>query len=247
MKRFSDVNFYEEERRKGEGTWVFASKNQILSFWEELRDACELHLLSDLKDIDLKIEEVVPEEDKNSQFILYGDNESVVIKNAKSFNNIPIAELEKIMAPDLDCSDGIHRSISGFLGENEKLLEVMVNDNNYVRDLLKLTHRKLADPLKRIVKALDKWISRGTPFLFHGNIYMLLTENHKGMQFSPFHDKNGTFQVFILYNLSTGELLTFSPLLPFMIEKFGFYEGDTPYRLDPEAIWQTFPESAFEK
>ena len=32
-----------------------------------------------------------------------------------------------------------------------------------------------------------------------------------------------------------------------MIEKFGFYEGDTPYRLDPEAIWQTFPESAFEK
>jgi hypothetical protein len=234
-------NFYKEERIKGEGIWIFASQNQILTFWEKLLDECVLYTLGDLKDVNLKIEESLPRKDKSSDFFLYGDNTSDVIKKTKTLNDKSIDELEKIMYPN--SVDRIHGSVSGFLGSNDKLLDVLIKDNDYVRNELGLSHRKLAEPLKIINHALDKWILPGTPFLFHGNIYMLHETVTHGFQCSPFFDDDSPYcsRALVVYNLSAGELLSFSTLAPYLIEKYGFYEGNVPYRVDPKNIVSVFP------
>src|SRR5262249_7822102 len=53
----------------------------------------------------------------------------------------------------------------------------------------------------------------------------------------PFHDGDGTSFDIRLVNLTNGKGITFSGLLPSMIEKYGFYEGQgTSYRLPPREI-----------
>ena len=58
-----------------------------------------------------------------------------------------------------------------------------------------------------------------------------------GSQFSPFNDKTKASVDYTVTNLENGESVSFSGLVPLMIERYGFYEGHgTPYRVDPTDI-----------
>jgi hypothetical protein len=59
----------------------------------------------------------------------------------------------------------------------------------------------------------------------------------RGPQESPFKDGTQTNTDHVLVNLKTGARIKYSGLLPTMIDRYGFYEGEkTNYRLDPKDI-----------
>lgn len=130
-------------------------------------------------------------------------------------------------------------SVSGFLGEDEKLLDVLVADNEFVRQQ-GLTHRQLAIPLLHISQRAVGMMKTGRPpFEFeHGGINWRVNFTYsRGYQYSPFGDGTRTQCDFTITNLENEKSLEFSGLVPLMIERYGFYEGKgTPYRVEPAEI-----------
>ena len=58
-----------------------------------------------------------------------------------------------------------------------------------------------------------------------------------GFQDSPFKDGTKTNCDLAIVNVNNGEALSYSLLVPLMIERYGFYEGEgTPYRVDPSKV-----------
>ncbi|MBP9682619.1 MAG: hypothetical protein KBD76_14540 [Bacteriovorax sp.] len=221
--------------------WTFATKHQVFSFWRNVENNAtyKIFLIGDLKDVELEIKEKIPEKDKNSEFILYGDNNSSCIRTLKSLNGISVSELEKTMAPENGSPNG---SLTGFLASGESLLEVMDAQNETVKKL-GLTHGKLVEPLQIIHEAYDKkWINNGVSFLFHNYNFTLQVRQDSGSQESPFYDDiPKTGRICILHNLSIGELCLFSPMVLNMAEKCGFYEGNVPHQVPPEKIVKVCP------
>jgi hypothetical protein len=87
---------------------------------------------------------VSPKKDAKSGFVVGGKNDTALIRGLKEINGLAIADLEKDMRPGAESNVG---SKSGFLGPDEKLLEVLAADNKYVVDDLGLTHQELAKHL----------------------------------------------------------------------------------------------------
>ena len=53
----------------------------------------------------------------------------------------------------------------------------------------------------------------------------------------PFNDGTKTNCDAEITNVKTGKSLQYSLLVPYMIERYGFYEGKgTPYRVDPKEV-----------
>jgi hypothetical protein len=126
------------------------------------------------------------------------------------------------------------------LGREEKLLDVLAADNQYVVDELALTHQELARHL-RILAAIGDWQDKqGKPeveFLYHGRRVKVERLYSRGYQFSPFRDGTKASSEATIHNLSNGKRLGYSLLVPDMIERYGFYEGKgTPYRVEPRSI-----------
>src|SRR5262245_11966021 len=86
------------------------------------------------------VKPVRPKKDPKTGFIVGGKNETALIRTLKEINGRSIADLEKDMRPGA-------KSKSGFLGEDEKLLDVLAADNKYVVDEKGLTHQELAKHL----------------------------------------------------------------------------------------------------
>jgi hypothetical protein len=58
-----------------------------------------------------------------------------------------------------------------------------------------------------------------------------------GSQPSPFQDDTASGTNVTLQNLDNGKKLKYALLVPYMIERYGFYEGKgTPYRVDPRSV-----------
>ena len=89
---------------------------------------------------DFGIKPVDPKKDAKTGFIIGGKNATELIKKLSEINGKSIADLEKAMRPGA-------ASTAGFLGRDEKLLEVMATDNQYVVDELGSTHQELAKHL----------------------------------------------------------------------------------------------------
>ena len=163
-------------------------------------------------------------------------NFSSQIRQCKSINKVSIADLEKLMRPGSKDKRG---SMSGFLGDDEGLLDILVEDNEFVRKH-GLTHRKLAIPLLQISnRAVGMLNSEQQPFEFsHAGInWRVQVKYTRGYQFSPFNDGTKTSTDFTLTNLDNEQTIKFSGLVPLMIERYGFYEGKgTPYRVEPADI-----------
>ena len=113
---------------------------------------------------DFGIKPVDPKKDAKTGFIIGGKNATELIKKLSEINGKSIADLEKVMRPGA-------ASKAGFLGRDEKLLEVMATDNQYVVDKLGSTHQDLAKHLHAmgavwLWQLMNKQLER--EFLYHG-------------------------------------------------------------------------------
>jgi hypothetical protein len=126
-------------------------------------------------------------------------------------------------------------STKGFLGPDESLLEVLAADNRYVIDECHLTHQELARHLRLLAAIGLKQPSR--EFLYHSSRFQVTFRHYRGYQDSPFRDGTKASSEATIKNLTNGMTLNYSLLVPEMIERYGFYEGDgTPYRVAPQQI-----------
>jgi hypothetical protein len=148
-----------------------------------------------------------------SGFVISCVNSIATIEGLTTLTGIPIEELEEIMRP------GAY-SVAGFIGRDESLISVLRDDNIFVLSQ-DLTHQGLA----MILHAPSSY----------GDIKEE-TLRTMGYQDSVFSDGLRTEHDDYYTNLDTGMKMRFSGLLPDYIERYGFYEGDTVYRLSPEEI-----------
>jgi hypothetical protein len=189
----------------------------------------------------LEIAEFMPapvksHKDEKTGFVVGGKNPTELIAKLTELNGIPIAKLEEDMRPMAKSDVG---SRVGFLGKTEKLLDVLAADNRYVVDELGLTHRDLARHLHGMA-AVGFWQQKHkkaeAEFQYHGRRYKVVVQASRGIQPSPFRDGTSSGTNATLTNLDTGKQFQYGLLVPYMIERYGFYEGKgTPYRLDPHA------------
>lgn len=130
-------------------------------------------------------------------------------------------------------------STAGFLGSDERLLDVLVSDNDYVVDQLKLTHQELALHLRAVAAIGQK--RQGALFLYHGQRLKVTLRFSRGFQESPFGDGTRANSEATVENLTNGKKIEFSLLVPDMIERYGFYEGKgTSYRVAPRDLAAVF-------
>ena len=172
-------------------------------------------------------------ETESSGFRVGGVNTNKVIDRMATLTAKPIEEIE------WDAwSDGL--SSEGFLAKGEKFKERLKVDNTFVRSR-GFTHQQLAEPLFAVMNILDRIGStRFDDFTYRGYHYSASYESYGGFQESLFNDNLQTDRDFTVTNLETRKTLKFSPLLPYYIARYGFYEGKTDYRVDPAAIIETF-------
>ena len=179
-----------------------------------------------------------PGKDKDTEFVLNAKNETSLIQNLPTIAGKTILDLEKQMRPGAAGEQG---SVKGFLGPKESLLDVMAKDNQLVVEKHGLTHQQLAAPLL-ILNELDKKKKQSGVLIYgKSTFYIGQFRSSNGYQHSPFGDELKTSHVYTVVNTSTNKKLQFSPLVPMMIYRYGFYEGlGTPYRVPPEKIIDFF-------
>jgi len=165
--------------------------------------------------------------------------EGLAEREKPTLNDIPILEIETRLISRQDYWNG---PING----TKSLIDVLVKDNSYVLDDLNLTHQQLAEPLKIVhnIWSLQSSIPRGEmTFNLEGNRYKV-----EGAAFwvardtSQFGD-NTTLPMsrVTVTNLHNNAKISYSGLVPEMIWRYGFYEGQgTPYRVDPKDIVAVF-------
>src|SRR5207302_760825 len=135
-------------------------------------------------------------------------------------------------------------SSAGFLGKDEKLLDVLAADNRFVVDERGLTHQELARHLHAL-GAVWRWQvahkQEKEPFLYHGRKYRVHGTTTRGIQPSPFDDDTQSGSNVTVTNLDNGKELWYGLLVPYMVERYGFYEGHgTRYRVEPRAVLEVF-------
>jgi hypothetical protein len=194
--------------------------------------------LTDYTKADLKslgIEPCPVAKDEKTGFIVGGKNETSLIAKLPSLAGRSIKSLEKDMRPGA-------LSRLGFLGKDESLLEILAEDNRFVVETKGLSHRELAHHL-HIVGALAIKNAQKDPFefLYHGKRFKVTGQCFRGTIDSPFEDGTKTNCAANVWNVATGKTVGFSLLVPYMVERYGFYEGKgTTYRVDPRAILEVF-------
>jgi hypothetical protein len=197
------------------------------------QDKTPLKDFTGIKLEDYGIKPVTPKKDPITGFIVGGKNATSLIKGLRQINGISIGSLETSMRPGA-------LSTKGFLGKNEKLLDVMAADNRFVVEENGLTHQELARHL-HAMGAVWGWqiLHQQTkkPFLYHGRRFQVIGYPTRGFQPSPFDDDTKSGTNVEVKNLSNGKEVGYGLLVPFMVERYGFYEGHgTPYRLEPRRV-----------
>ena len=183
------------------------------------------------------IKAVEPKKDAKTGFIVGDKNPNDLIKKLTEINGKPIVDLEKAMRPGA-------ASMAGFLGKDEKLLEVIAADNKYVVDELGSTHQDLAKHL-HAMGAVWLWQLKykqlESEFLYRGRKFKVKGVSTFGFQDSPFSDGTKSGSNVTVHNLSNGKNLEYALLVPYMVERYGFYEGKgTSYRVDPRKVVEVF-------
>lgn len=179
-------------------------------------------------------------------FIVGADNSDDAILHLTQINNIAISELEDRARP-CAYSKWPSCSAAGFLSRNENLIDRLLVDNDYVH-AKGLTHAKLAEPLTimRTLPATHCQLNdpssplAGGSCLWNGMKFTVEFYPYFGHQESIFNDGLVSSVDVNVINTTTGQVIRYSEILAPYIQQYGFYEGDTPYRLPPEAIIQMF-------
>lgn len=186
---------------------------------------------------DFVVEPVTPKKDPKTGFIVGGKNNTSLLRTLPHLNGIKIAILEKDMRPGASSS-------AGFLGQDEKLLEILAADNQFIVDELSLTHQELAKHL-HAMGTIWFWQTKNkqpeAPFLYHGRKFKVKGMTARGKMPSPFADGTESGSNVTVFNLDNGKKVGYALLVPHMIERYGFYEGKgTRYRVDPRDILAVF-------
>jgi hypothetical protein len=180
---------------------------------------------------DVEVKQFKPEKDPKTGFVTGGKNATSLIEGLTEINGRPIAALEKDMRP------GAY-STKGFLGADERLLDILAEDNRYVVGELGLNHQQIAGHLRALGEIAKK---TGGEFRYHGRRFKASLQLARGYQPSPFKDGTQTNVFVSVQNLDKNLKLEYSLLLPDLIERYGFYEGKgTPYRIEPRKIVEFF-------
>lgn len=200
-----------------------------------LQGADEVKDYSSVKPEELGLHWVQEKKDPKTGFVIGGRNPTPLILKLTEIAGRTIVDLEKDMRPG-------QISTAGFLGKEEKLLEVLAADNRFVVDELKLTHQQLARHLHLLGAIAAKHADKGPiEIKYQGRKYRLQVQFFPGFVNSPFQDGTKTNCEASITNLDTGKRLTWSLLVPHLIERYGFYEGHgTRFRVDPRAILDVF-------
>lgn len=184
---------------------------------------------------ELGVVPVTPKKDAKTGFIVGGKNDTALLSKLTEIAGRSIRELEKDMRPG-----GF--STKGFLGKDERLLDILAMDNALIVDTLRLTHQELARHMHLIGAVANKHaVKEPLEIAYHGKKYRLRATIFRGYASSPFEDGTKTNCEATVENLGTGKKLSYSLLVPHMVERYGFYEGKgTPYRVEPRAIVDVF-------
>jgi hypothetical protein len=183
----------------------------------------------------LGVAPVLARKDPKTGFVVGGKNPTALIRKLTEIAGRPVADLEADMRPG-------KLSSAGFLGRNEKLLDVLAEDNRRVVEECGLTHQELARHL-RLAGAVAVMFAQKEPreFRYHGRRFKVKAACYRGFVDSPFEDGTKTNCEATVWNLDTGKRLAYSLLVPQMIERYGFYEGrGTRYRVEPRAVLEVF-------
>jgi hypothetical protein len=179
--------------------------------------------------------------DSKSGFVVGGKNDTALIGRLTEINGRTIDDLENDMRPGASSEVG---STAGFLGPDEKLLDVLAADNRFVVDERGLTHQELAKHLHAI-GSIGRWQwhqkNEEIQFVYRGRRFKVKTAVSKGSQPSPFMDGTVSGTDVTVENLETGKKMRYGLLVPYMIERYGFYEGKgTRYRVEPATVLEVF-------
>ena len=181
-----------------------------------------------------------PAKDEGTEFVLNAKNDTALILKLPTIANRTIADLELQMRPG---APGKRGSKAGFIGTRESLLEVLAADNRLVVEEHGLTHQQVAVPLL-ILTQINRGRKQSGRIKYGDTVFTVNRSiGFGGLQHSPFGDELQTARELSIYNSQTKKSLEFSPLVPMMIYRYGFYEGKgTSYRVPPEKIIDFFGE-----
>ncbi len=184
---------------------------------------------------ELGVKPVPPKKDPATGFVVGGKNPSSLVAGLTEIAGQPIRELEVAMRPG-------QLSSAGFLGKKERLLDVLAEDNRFVVDELGLTHQQLARPLLVLGAVAERDAVQGPrEVTYEGRRFRVRATVFKATVSSPFDDGTKTHCEVTAENQANGNKLTYSLLVPQMIERYGFYEGKgTRFRVEPRLIVQVF-------
>lgn len=126
-------------------------------------------------------------------------------------------------------------SSSGFLGNDERKLQDILNEDDLLVSAMGYSHKAIAQRMRYLTEQGKKGL--GSPVIVD-EIYEVTVEEHRGFIPCPFGDnfKSPKTNVFIK-NLITSETIRWTELNIHMIEQHGFYEGKGSFfRIDPELL-----------
>jgi hypothetical protein len=176
----------------------------------------------------IEVKAVTPEKDPKTGFVIGGKNATSLILGLTEIYGRRIGDLEKDMRP------GAYAT-KGFLGSEERLVDLLAEDNRYVVDELGLTHQELGRHLRALGEISSK--AGGKEFRYQGRRFKGSVRRSQWHQASPFRDGTISNGLAIVDNLDNEKRIEYSLLMPDLIERYGFYEGKgTPYRLEPKKI-----------
>jgi hypothetical protein len=167
---------------------------------------------------------------ETSGFAIGGQNSTETIKGLQTINGLSISDLEGSMRPS-------QVSSGGFLDRSQSLVDVLAADNEYVL-AQGLSHQELAKHLKYAMAIRNRGF--GHEFEYNGSTFKIAAVTWRGWQDSPFRDGTTASTDYLLTNMKTGRGIAFSGLVPEMIERYGFYEGNCRYRVDPAEVLKVF-------
>lgn len=125
-------------------------------------------------------------------------------------------------------------SQAGFLGEDERLIEVIAADEVTLKKL-GITFEQVADRIEYFIIAVNYPTNK--PKIVD-SIYEVTGTSWRGMQECPWGDRgeysNMDFQI---KNTKTGESILFPGLIVHLIRKHHFFEGKkSSYRVEPKRV-----------
>jgi len=120
----------------------------------------------------------------------------------------------------------------GFLGNDNRLLIDILNEDDQTVKSLGLTHEQIAKKLQEFMEAGKK----GLGFPIKLNEFEIEVNENRGLIPCPFrHGFLARKTNVRLRNLNQGKEIVYSELSIHLINEHGFYQGKgSPFRLDPE-------------